>query len=168
MTGMGTMGDNREIAIDDPRLRKLYAYWCMKRGKRAMPARKDIDPLDVRELMGNLTLIDVRPEPAEFRFRLAGTRIVDLFGKELTGRNVDEARFLGKRPPFERQCGAVLESKEPSFIIILMGVEHRRMVYRQLLLPLSSDGENIDIMLGGAVFAPATMSSRTRNAISEA
>lgn len=161
------MGEHRELAIDDERLSKLYAYWRMKRGRRSMPARRDIDPLDVRELMGNMTLIDVRQEPVEFRFRLAGTRIVDLFGKELTGRNVDEARFLGKRPPFERQCGAVLESKEPSFIIILLGVEHRRMVYRQLLLPLSSDGESIDVMLGGAVFAPAAMSSRTRRALSE-
>lgn len=162
------MGDYRELAIDDPRLQKLYAYWCEKRGRRAMPSRRDIDPLDVRELMGNLTLIDVRPEPVEFRFRLAGSRIVDLFGKELTGRAVDEARFLGKRPPFERQCGAVLESKEPSFIIILMGVEHRRMVYRQLLLPLSSDGENIDVMLGGAVFTPAAMPSKTRRALIDA
>lgn len=162
------MGEHRELAIDDPRLEKLYAYWRKKRGDRAMPARRDIDPLDVRELMGNLTLIDVRPETMEFRFRLAGSRIVDLFGKELTGRGVDEARFLGKRPPFERQCGAVLESKEPSFIIILMGVEHRRMVYRQLLLPLSSDGENIDIMLGGAVFTPAAMASKTRRALIDA
>src|SRR3546814_4653792 len=47
--------------IEDSRLQRLAAYWDSCRAGRAMPARADIDPLDMGYLLGNLALVEVRP-----------------------------------------------------------------------------------------------------------
>jgi hypothetical protein len=55
---------------------EFYEYWLGKgRGAgKAMPARADIDPLDIPALLANVFLIDVVPgNPRRFRFRLVGT-----------------------------------------------------------------------------------------------
>jgi hypothetical protein len=120
-----------------------------------MPARRDIDPLEMKWLLGNLSLIDVRQDQPDFRFRLAGSNVVALFGKELTGRAVTEARYCGKRPPLAQQCGDVATSQVPSFLVMVLGVDHRRIIYRHLVLPLSSDGRNVDLLLAAAVMGRA-------------
>jgi PAS domain len=69
---------------------EFYEYWLRKGAGRAMPARADIDPLDIPQLLANVFLIDVVPgTPRRFRFRLVGTRITELEG-EMTTRFLDE------------------------------------------------------------------------------
>jgi len=75
--------------LTDARLAALYAYWDGKRGGRAMPNRADLDPLEMRAWLGNLLLIDATPD-GRFVYRLYGTKFVDSFGLDMTGRSVDE------------------------------------------------------------------------------
>jgi hypothetical protein len=75
----------------EPKLRVLLAYWNDKRGTRAMPARADIDPLDVPPILPNIVLVDVTGDPPRFRFRVVGTDIVFRYGAELTGRDLEQA-----------------------------------------------------------------------------
>jgi hypothetical protein len=45
------MGSSTKDAIDaNPVLRALWSYWNERRGRRAMPSRKDIDPVDIPAL----------------------------------------------------------------------------------------------------------------------
>ncbi len=71
---------------DNPRFVELKAYWDRKRGGRAMPMRADIDPLDLRGHLGSLVLIDVLPGLADFRMRLIGSKIVEAYGRDSTGK----------------------------------------------------------------------------------
>ena len=71
---------------DNPRLLDLKTYWDVKRGPRAMPARSDIDPLELRRHMGSLVLVDVLPGMTDFRMRLIGSRIVETLGRDSTGK----------------------------------------------------------------------------------
>jgi hypothetical protein len=41
------------------RFRRLYDYWHEKRGTRAMPSRADIDPLELKGVLGWVLLLDV-------------------------------------------------------------------------------------------------------------
>ena len=74
--------------LTDPRLAALYAYWDGKRRGRSIPARADLDPIEMRAWLGNLLLIDAMPD-GRFVYRLYGTRFVDSFGLDMTGRDVD-------------------------------------------------------------------------------
>ncbi|MCH2395582.1 PAS domain-containing protein [Oceanibaculum sp.] len=74
-------------AIQHERLRQLYDYWEGKRGNRLMPARTDIDPVEIPGLLPNLILIDVeRGERNRYRFRLYGTEVCANRGADLPGR----------------------------------------------------------------------------------
>jgi hypothetical protein len=62
--------------------RELYAYWNERRGARASPERGDIEPSAIRKSLGDTFILSVE-SPADPRFRLAGTRVCALFGREL-------------------------------------------------------------------------------------
>jgi len=66
-----------------PTTRQLYAYWTQRRGVRAAPDRGDIEPAAIRTLLSDSFVLagDVK----DHRFRVAGTGICALFGRELRG-----------------------------------------------------------------------------------
>jgi hypothetical protein len=140
----------------EPRLRALHAYWTAKRRGRIMPARPDIDPVEVPRLLSNLMLVTVSGKPPRFGFRLVGTEIVARYGAELTGRdldNIDLGTELGSvRSQYEETvreaaptyCRHEIETKEGKYLR-----------YERLLLPLSADGVHVDMLLGGVYQLPA-------------
>lgn len=69
---------------------ELDAYWTELRGARPFPSRHDIDPARIKRLLPNIALLDVFQDPLRLRYRLAGTRFVEAFGAETSGRWLDE------------------------------------------------------------------------------
>jgi hypothetical protein len=57
----------KKSELSAPRLRQAFAYWRGKLAGRAMPARRDIDPVDVPTLLSYVMLADVLPAPLDFR-----------------------------------------------------------------------------------------------------
>lgn len=82
---------------DAPKFRDLFAYWERKRGLRAMPRRADIDPLELKPHLGSLVLVEVLSGPERFRFRLVGTKVVEAYGRDSTGKTVEQV-FAGADP----------------------------------------------------------------------
>ncbi len=68
-------------AISYPSLRSLYDYWRARERPGALPGRRDIDPIEMKFMLGNLILVDVERAPAgqvtDFRYRLIGSNLVD-------------------------------------------------------------------------------------------
>ena len=62
--------------------RELYAHWNGQRGARAVPERGDIEPAAIRRSLGDTFILGAE-SACEPRFRLAGTRVCALFGREL-------------------------------------------------------------------------------------
>ena len=62
----------------------LYAYWNRQRGLRPAPERGDIDPVEIRHALGD-TFMLAADFVDQLRFRLAGTRVCALFGREIKG-----------------------------------------------------------------------------------
>jgi hypothetical protein len=69
-----------------PSSRDLYAYWDARRGTRAAPERGDIEPGAIRHLLGDTFILAVGAGDGH-PFRLAGTRVCALFGRELKGES---------------------------------------------------------------------------------
>jgi len=69
--------------------RAVFDYWNKKRGRRLVPQRADIDPTEIRHALGDTFML-----AADFldhlRFRLAGTRVCALFGREIKGEPFGE------------------------------------------------------------------------------
>lgn len=70
------------------RLVRFHAYWDAKRAGRRMPARADLDPSDIADLLPYVVLTDVTGAPPYLRYRLVGTRQAALRGRDPTGMPV--------------------------------------------------------------------------------
>ena len=62
--------------------RELFEYWNERRGTRLAPDRADIDPAAIRKVLGDTFVLEANGIENHL-FRLAGTRLCALFGREL-------------------------------------------------------------------------------------
>ena len=137
--------------LPHPELAALLKYWEGRRGERAMPSRADMDPVDLpRRLLPNLFLVDVEEAPRRYRYRLVGTELTAVMRRELKGQYIDEMPFLFRKFALPAYA-EVMERRTPVYKEINAIEALWRIRYRRLLLPLSSDGQRIDMILG-AIF----------------
>jgi len=149
--------------LTDSRLAALFAYWESKRNGRPMPKRADIDPIEMRQWLGNLLLIDVS-EDGKFVYRLYGTRFVDNFGHDMTGRSVDDLP-VEQQERVRADYQAVCRSRLPrarlytaSFEVPQRGPmprsEAQVVTWERLVLPLSDAAERVEMLLVAAYPLP--------------
>lgn len=133
----------------------VYHYWKRKRGDRPMPSRKDIDPLELARYLPRILLVNVDHDPLRLTYRLVGTTEVAARGSDPTGKSLPEHCFG--------------ESKEEAYNGYLEAIERRSFVFDEqpkettnprlfglgtLLMPLSSDGERVDMVLVFSDYQP--------------
>jgi hypothetical protein len=80
-----------------PSIRELFDYWNDLRGRRIAPDRSDIDPAAIRVLLAD-TFILAFDAVEGHPFRVAGTRVAALFGRELKGDAFVELWTAETRP----------------------------------------------------------------------
>lgn len=69
----------------------LLQLWLDKKGDRDMPCRRDFSPVEMKELLPHIYMIDVLGGGADYRIRLWGTALTDLIGTDYTGALMSEA-----------------------------------------------------------------------------
>jgi len=127
---------------------EFYEYWRRTGAGKAMPARADIDPLDIPQLLANVFLMDVvRGPPQRFRFRLVGTRIAELEG-EMTSKFLDEFVPGAAGTAMARHYEDTVEGRLSVRRETLHWRKREYINYDVLLLPLSSDGRTVDMLMG--------------------
>jgi len=62
--------------------RELFGYWTQRRGQRPAPERGEIEPSAIRRALGDVFILEFERQSGH-PFRLAGTRVCALFGREL-------------------------------------------------------------------------------------
>jgi hypothetical protein len=134
-------------------LRQLYRYWLSKLDDRPLPSRADIDPTEIPHLLRYIVLIDVEHEPLRLRFRLVGTHITDAVGRDSTGRFFDEVYEGDILTGLLHQYGGTIDAKRPARHFsraIFAGKDYRH--YESAHLPLSEDGDSVNMILVGLQF----------------
>ncbi len=143
------MSDFRRT-LTDPGLVRFYDYWADLLHGRAMPARKDIDPLAMpRGYLPNIMLVDVQHSSRSFRYRLVGTNVVNATGEDRTGKSFEEVRFFREHPVVLDQYEMVVATHQPihslePFTNFLAGTTYD---VECLMLPLSNDGQSVTTVL---------------------
>ena len=67
-------------------LQTLYGYWNEARAGRLAPLRLEIEPSRIAGILAETFMLE-RMDAATYQYRLAGTRLCELFGSELRGMN---------------------------------------------------------------------------------
>jgi hypothetical protein len=139
--------------IRHPRLRQLYDYWDAKRGARSMPSRADLDPVEFRFVVGDVVMADViEGDPPRFRIRLHGTNLSERTNFDLTGKMLDEMPAAEFRDLVRQSFTRVATAKEPLHAKRDRILDNRRRDFETVILPLSSDGEQVDRILCGLFY----------------
>lgn len=147
--------DFDEKSLPKP-LALLYAYWQAKHGDRLMPSRADINPVEMQAFLSHTMLIDVITDDKNdirFRTRLIGTHVVNGFGGEFTGKYLDDIIELGdQRGRLIEACLYTVRKKKPAYLAgdVVRQPPAEHISYRRLGVPLSTDGENVNMILVAA------------------
>ncbi|MGI9412106.1 MAG: PAS domain-containing protein [Hyphomicrobiales bacterium] len=132
--------------------RMLYDYWNGLRGPRPAPLRSDLDPRELKDLLPQ-TFILQRDSDERYAFRLAGTDICRIFGRELRDEN-----FLADWRKNERESLiSLFQSITIDHTAAVLGVnacfgDDKSCLIEYLLLPLRLDGTKETRVLGCASF----------------
>jgi hypothetical protein len=135
---------------DDPILGSALAFWAGKRAGRAMPCKRDIDPVELPpKVLPNLQLIEVIAGGARFRYRLIGTALAEAYGRDFSGQHPDEL-FSDDRLNFvQRIYRTVCEFKTPIFSRNKYHTPKDIDLFAsRIYLPLSEDGVDVQHILG--------------------
>jgi hypothetical protein len=129
------------------RLRQAYAYWNGKRGVRGMPARTEIDPIDMRGFLPYVMLVDVL-DPLDFRYRLIGTEVRNISHRDYTGMRFSDIPGKGPGSVVWSNCQHVVQTMAPfSRTPPYVGPQSYLQKCENLLLPLSSDGASVTTIM---------------------
>ena len=124
--------------------RELYDYWRETAGFRALPARSDINPFSVPKLLPCIGLIDLTEGLAEAQFRLAGTRLRDVYGEEITGKRVKVEVEEITQPDLESQLVAENIADQ-----IERRISHSRAMKRAIGQAMRQGAQGIKIAVAG-------------------
>jgi hypothetical protein len=111
--------------------RELYAYWEKRRGRRSAPERAEIEPEAIRQILSDSFILALDGR-AGHPFRLAGTRVCALFGRELKSES-----FIGL-------WGA---SSQPALSDLLAVLDHERVGTVAGVTAQNGSGEPLELEL---------------------
>ncbi len=152
---------SKPVFIEAPRhpdLQTLLNYWTAKRASRIAPARADIRPTEIKPLLADVMIWNVGIEPAPHNIRLVGENIVRFVGTNNTGKPATAGMTDEAAASMTAVLDEVVRARSPRFRIG-KAFWHREKSYRDFeacYLPLSADGETIDMILGGLKFEVKT------------
>lgn len=132
----------------------LYDHWRLLFRGTALPSLADIDPVKIpAQVLPYIVIADVIDGGRRIRYRLVGTAMVREWGRDFTGRYVDELMEGSYRVFLEslfadvvnRRCAVLSESA------FRWDVGRARQT-RRLFMPLAVDGTTVDTVLIGQTF----------------
>ncbi|MDE1931545.1 MAG: PAS domain-containing protein [Alphaproteobacteria bacterium] len=142
--------NTNSLLIKAAPLRCLYRDWDARRAGRRFPARADFDPVALRYILGNLSLVDVLRDPLRFIFRLHASQNAAHLGADLTGKELAAMPAWTDPAGVRTQYEAVIASGAPQ-VRRRVGTHANggKWAYEVLVLPLSAGGDTIDMLMAG-------------------
>jgi hypothetical protein len=147
---MGSVNIAFRAQLVVPEQRQLYDYWLAQAQGKALPTRADINPAHVPRLLPFISLIDVSDRLELSRVRLAGTRLRDVFDREITGLSIEDLDLGPKRDYWlAAYRHTALDGKPTQGIVRGPRLNKEHLVQYWLRLPLAApDGRRIGMILG--------------------
>jgi hypothetical protein len=138
--------------------RELFDYWRGCAQNNAMPSRSRISPAAIPSLLPGISILDAGDKPETIIYKLAGTRLREIFGREVTGKSVFDLDFGEKRNYWLNVYRKVIQEKVPMQGAIKGPVADRdHLVLFWMRLPLSDDQSKVNKILCHDVALPVSV-----------
>ncbi|WP_028794227.1 PAS domain-containing protein [Thalassobaculum salexigens] len=157
-------------AVEHPDHRALLEFWYAAKPEGGLPSRETFEPSDFRAMLPRIAVIepclvldglpvepaapnpmseDDRPAERSFRYRLAGTEIVERAGRDPTGKTFHALYRDAYLSTAIRTYEEILAARVPHFSqrVFPIGDGTSELRYDRLILPFARDGQTIDSFL---------------------
>lgn len=141
--------DARERALADPKIGKIYRYWLDKCAAGHLPARRDIDPVDLSDCLSVLMILETVDGGDDFRIRLAGSQVEEAHGRSLKGCLISELVPHGDElTVIMARLRAIVATQKPDFRSgSLAAIGRGYIAFERVALPLAEDGLRVSHLL---------------------
>lgn len=131
--------------------KELYQYWNRIRDGQPAPLRTQIEPVDIRTYLADTFILE-QGFSREITFRLAGTRVCAIYGRELKDFSFFSLFTLPDMSLAKRIINACLLEKTVS-VITFDGITRNKRVsgFEAIFMPLANNGEGGRLF--GAIFS---------------
>src|SRR3954467_6949645 len=120
----------------------LHTWWMANRGPRGLPERRALDPVALRGLLPNLFIAEAEHAPFRIRYRLIGTKAVQITGFDITGRYLDELLSAQPEVPWLDYYRIVYDTREPLMgSVVVSAMSGGTFTYEFGLFPLTVGGD---------------------------
>jgi hypothetical protein len=145
-----------------PEQRQLFDYWLKCAGINGFPARSDIKPFEFPKLLPGISLIDIDgQELTQSRVRLAGTKLREIYDREITGSCIGALDWEDKHDYWCQSYRRVVQEKLPAQGVVRGPRRHKEHVVQYWLkLPLGPVNGAVNMVLCYDHFIPATEQQR--------
>lgn len=133
--------------LREPEFLQAIVYWHTRRGQKLMPSRADISPVDIGKILSKVMLVDVLPGPPHFRYRIFGTSIADWIHFDATGQTLDAIEPENYRRMLFATYMECVGARAPIAHRVLWDTRDVAHRYKRLMMPLSTDTRNVDMLL---------------------
>jgi len=116
-----------------PSSREFFAYWNRVRGEARAPDRSEFEPGAVRPLLGDIFVLSYDAN-AGHRFRVAGTRVCALLGRDLKAQNCSALFAPACRAEIDEIVAAVAEETLPAIAGVTATSQGGERTHLELLL----------------------------------
>lgn len=140
-------------SIRSARIGDLDAYWQSLRGDRDFPAKRDIDPAEIKASLPYINIAEIHQQPLRVRYRLVGTELCRVYNEDYTGKWLHDADWGSLVGQYEQIYQTVLARRTPIFGVGRIEWEGRIITSEWGKWPLSDDGVTITHCLGMADYA---------------
>lgn len=143
------------LDIQAPILSAALQVWEDARGGKPMPSRADIDVLNIPPaVLSHILLIDIEDGPLErFRWRLIGTHVTSVLGRDSTGSYFDELYSPEATDVLLSGPRWAMANRRPVRTLghaSFAGKAHIRS--ENVDMPLSEDGERVSMIFVATLF----------------
>jgi hypothetical protein len=128
---------------------EMFAYWASRRQGGKLPGRASINPGHFKRHLPTVSLIDVFGAPRDYRLRLAGTGLYGVYGREITGRGLEDVYAAPAAAYWRTELDKIVESRRAGVGVHNLawrGASHLSILW--LRMPLASNGRDVDMILG--------------------
>jgi hypothetical protein len=144
--GSGAQAFRAQLVV--PEQRQLYDYWLEVSGTGPMPSRSDINPVKLPRLLPGISLIDVTADISKCRVRLAGTRLRDIYEREVTGLLITDMPSLNRHDYWMTAYQRTIEHATPTQGVVRGPMVHKEHVVQYWLkLPLRTTSDKVGMVL---------------------
>lgn len=138
-----TTGQERRITF------RLLSYWNRIRTDREMPSLGDVNVEEIMEIWHFSFVIDIKKGLDSARFHYFGPELVNIFETNHSDEPLRQA--MDQDTKLENTVGffpKVVERRAPVSESSEFFLENKEVRYRSLIVPFSSDGKEIDYLMG--------------------